>query len=83
MIKDNGRSTHFFGVKTASSRGKDGVEKYAENADKGREGAKVGDFMRTSFVHHSFLRYPCFCLCAYRHSYLTVLCLQHFYAILQ
>jgi hypothetical protein len=51
-------------------------------ADKGEGGCKIRWFMRTSIVHHPFLRCSCFCLYAYRHSYLLVLCLHHFYRIL-
>jgi hypothetical protein len=61
-----------------------GVEQNANKSGQGggREGTKLGGFMRTSIVHHPFLRCSCFCLYVYRHSYLPVLCLHHFYGIL-
>jgi hypothetical protein len=43
----------FFVVKADVLKGEDrGLSKMRTKADKGREGEKVGDFMRTSFVHH-------------------------------
>jgi hypothetical protein len=52
--KNNRRIIHgVFGVKEDVLKGEDGgLSKMRTKADKGEGGAKVGDFMRTSFVHH-------------------------------
>ena len=43
----------FFGVKADILKGGGwGLSKMRTKADMGRQGAKVGNFMRTSFVHH-------------------------------